>query len=71
MSLSVISKILILVVDSFTANGKYSLFNRDNLWQAIEMQLSQKEKTFSQYFSPVLNSRLNFKHFQKKDDLQH
>ena len=35
------------------------------------MQLSQKEKTFSQYFSPVLNSRLNFKHFQKKDDLQH
>ena len=30
------------------------------------MQLSVKEKTFSYFFSEVLISRLNFKHFQKK-----
>ena len=32
------------------------------------MQLSGKEKTFSQLFVAFLKSRLNFKHFEKKDD---
>ena len=32
------------------------------------MQLSQKQKTFSQSFSEVLKSRLNFEHFLKKDE---
>ena len=32
------------------------------------MELSQKAKTFSQLFSPILKSRLNFEHIQKKDD---
>ena len=32
------------------------------------MQLSQKQKTFSQFFAEFLKSRLNFKHFEKKDD---
>ena len=32
------------------------------------MQLSQKQKTFSQFFSKFLKSSLNFEHFQKKDD---
>ena len=30
------------------------------------MQLFQKRKTFSRYFSSVLKSRLIFQHFQKK-----
>ena len=30
------------------------------------MQLSQKQKTFSQIFVAFLNFRLNFKHFEKK-----
>ena len=30
------------------------------------MQLSRKQKTFSQFFSPFLKSNLNFEHFQKK-----
>ena len=30
------------------------------------MQLSQKEKTFSQLLAPFLKARLNFEHFQKK-----
>ena len=44
------------------------LLNRDNLRQPIQMQLSQKQKLFSQFFPVILKSRLNFEHFQKKDD---
>ena len=45
-----------------------SLPNRDNLMQPIHMQLSQKLKTFSGFFPAFWRSRLNFEHFQKKDD---
>ena len=30
------------------------------------MQLSRKQKAFSQFFAAVLKSNLNFEHFQKK-----
>ena len=32
------------------------------------MELSQKQKTFAQFFSSFLESSLNLEHFQKKDD---
>ena len=32
------------------------------------MQLSQKQKIRSQFFCEFLKSRLNFKHFETKDD---
>ena len=32
------------------------------------MQLSQKQKTFSEFFFEFLKSILNFKHLPKKDD---
>ena len=32
------------------------------------MQVSGKQKTFSQFFSGFLKSSLNFEHSQKKDD---
>ena len=47
---------------------KCSLPNRDNLMQPIHMQLSQKLKTCSEFFPAFSKSRLNFEHFQKKDD---
>ena len=47
---------------------KCSLPNRDNLMQAIHMQLSQKLNTFSRLFLVFSKSRLNFEHFQKKDE---
>ena len=31
------------------------------------MQLTQKQKTFSQVFSAFLKSRLNFEHIQKEE----
>ena len=43
------------------------MLNRDNLPQPIQMQLSEKQKTFSEFFFAVLKSILNFKHFPKKD----
>ena len=64
----VICKISRLFPNTLSADGKYSLLNRDNLTQPIQMQLSQKEKTFSNFFSAFLKSSLNFDHFLKKDD---
>ena len=32
------------------------------------MQLSGKQKTFSEFFSAFLKSSLNFEHFQQKED---
>ena len=60
---------LILFVNTFTADGKYSLLDRDNLTQPIQMQLSQKQKTSSQFFVAFFEFISNFKHFSKKDDL--
>ena len=61
-----IGRILRLLVNTLTVNDKHYLHNRDNLTQQIQMQLSEKEKTFSELFFPVLKSILNFKHFPKK-----
>ena len=66
-SLLVICKILGLFVNTFTADGKYSLLRRDNLASSTYMQFSQKQKIFSEFFSAFLKCRLTFDHFQKKD----
>ena len=49
-SVLVICKISRLFINTLSADGKYSLFNRDNLTQLIQMQLSRKEKSFSNFF---------------------
>ena len=51
-----------------SAVDKCSVPKRDNLMQLIHLKLSQKLKTFSEFFLPFSKSRLNFEHFQKKDD---
>ena len=51
-----------------TAVDKCSLPNRDNLRQPIHKELSQKLKTFSEFFRAFSKSGLNFEHFEKKDD---
>ena len=52
-----------------TVNDKHYVLNRNNLTQPIQMELSEKEKTFSEFFFAFLKSLLNFKHLPKKDDL--
>ena len=49
-------------------NDKHYLLKRDNLPQAIQMQLCQKQKNFCEFFFVFLKSILNFKHLSKKDD---
>ena len=51
-----------------TADDKYSLVNRDNLTQPIPTQLSQKHKSFAEFFLAFSKSTLTLEHFQKKDD---
>ena len=53
-------KVLGLFVNTLTEDDKYSLLYRDNLKQLIQILLSQKEKTFSEFFSAFLKSALNF-----------
>ena len=67
-SLLVIHKILSPFVNTFTADDKHYLLNRENFAQRIQMQLSQKQKTFSEFSFAFLKSVLNFKHYRKKGD---
>ena len=62
-----ICKILRLFVNTFTAYGKYFVLNREYLTHPIHMQLSQKEKTLSEFFSEFLKSRFNFEHIEKRE----
>ena len=64
----VLCKFLRLLVKTLTDDEKYSLLYRDNLTQQIQILLSQIPKTFSKLSSEILKPRLNFEHFQKKDD---
>ena len=62
----VLWKSLRLCVNTLTDNDKYCLLYRDNLTQTIQILLSQKQETFSPFFSPFFKSTLNFEHFQKE-----
>ena len=55
-----------MFVKILTADDKYSLLNRDNFRQPIQMQLFEKHKTFAQFLSAFLKSRLSFEYFPKK-----
>ena len=52
----VVCKMLKLFVHTLSADDKYSLLNRDNLTQLIEILLSQKQNTSSQFFIAFLKS---------------
>ena len=53
---------------TLTVYDKHYMLNRDNLTRTIQIQLSQKEKIFSEFFFAFSKSILNFKHLPKKDD---
>ena len=62
----VISEILRRFVNTLTSDENYSLCNRENLPQPIEMQLSKNLKTFCQFCTAFLKFTFNFKLFGKK-----
>ena len=70
MSLLVIYKILGLLVGTLTTHDMYSLLNRDNLMQQIQMLISKKEKRFLIFFFSIFEICIKFWTFQKKDDHQ-
>ena len=59
-------QILGLLVNILTADEKYRVLIGDNLTIPIQMELSQKQKAFSQFLGAFLKSRLNFKYFEIK-----
>ena len=63
-----IHKILRLFVNTLIVDDKHYLLNRDNLTQPIQMQLSQKQKTFSEFVFAFLKYILSFEHFNRNDE---
>ena len=53
-------KILGLFVNPFTADDKYSLLKRGNLLHHVQMEISQKRKTFCQFFFALPKFKFNF-----------
>ena len=56
-------KILRLFANTLNADDRYSLLNRDNLTQPKQILSSQKQETFSDFFSAFMKSTLNFELF--------
>ena len=54
--------------NTLTANDNYPVQDSENFSSPIQIQLSLKPKTFSDFLVPFLESTSNFKHFEKKDD---
>ena len=65
-SLLLTCKILGLLVNTLATDEKYPVLNRDNLTIPIQMQLSHKQKTFSQFFAAFSKARLNLIHSEKR-----
>ena len=55
-------------VNTLAGDGKYLVQYCENLQLPIQMQLSEKRKTFSEFFFPCLESTSIFKHLGKKND---
>ena len=67
-SLLLTCKILQLLVSTLATNDKCPNLIRNNLTIPIQVQLSHNHKWFSQFFAAFLKSRINFQHFEKKDN---
>ena len=64
-SFLVICKSLGLFAKTLNSDDKFSILNRNTLNATISYEILSERKTFSEYFSAFLKSRLNFEHFQK------
>ena len=61
-------EILEILVSILTADGKYPVQGFENLELPIQMELSEKQLTFSQFIIPFLESTSDFKYFEKMYD---
>ena len=67
-SLFLTTQILGLLVNTLAAEEKYPVLTRGNITIPIQMELSQKQKTFSQFFAAFLKFRLSLNFFETKYD---
>ena len=67
---SVLSEILRLLVNTLTADDKYSRSIMQNFRQLFQTKLSKKQKTFWRLSVSFLKCAVNLEHFQKKDEHQ-
>ena len=68
MSPLVLGEIVGVFLNTLTDDGMYPVQGCENLQLPIQMQLSGKQKNFSDLFLPFLHSTSNFKHCEKKVD---
>ena len=68
MSPLVLGEVLVVFLNRLTADDEHPVQDCENLQIPIQMQLSEKRKTFSELFVPFLESKSIFKHFEKKND---
>ena len=68
MSLLGISQILGPLVNTLTSDDQYSHSSRENLLQPIQIQLSKKQKKFSEFFTKFLKFTRNSQNLEKKDE---
>ena len=71
MSPLVLRETLRVFVNTLTADDKYPVQDCTNLQVPIQMQLSEKRKTFSGLFVPFLEATSNSKSFEKKKPLSY
>ena len=63
-----LGEIFRVFLNTLTAEHKYPVQYCQNLQLPIQMQLSEKRKTFSESFVTFQESTSNFKQFERKDD---
>ena len=68
MSPLVLGEIVGVFLNTLTDDGMYPVQGCENLQLPIQMQLCEKQKDFSQFFVPFVESSSNLKHFEKKFD---
>ena len=61
------SEVLGQLVNTLTADYKHSAWNRENLPQQVQTQISQERKTFSGFVIAFLKCTLNLEYFENKD----
>ena len=57
-----------MFLNSLSAYGKYPLDDWENLPLPIQMEFSEKQKSFSEFFLRFLKSTSNFKFLEEKVD---
>ena len=57
-----------MLVNILATDEKCPLLKRDNLTLPIQIRLSNKQRSSSQFFAALLKTTINFEYFEKKHD---